>query len=71
MGVMIYTAIYEDPFDRDVTSEDGVSVSSTSVKLQINSNLPRTDEQLRQVLRRYLSERLLIADVKEEKIRIE
>ena len=67
---MNYTAIYEDPFNEDGTSEDGASVTH-AIKLQNSSNLNMGDEEVKQVLRRYLSERFKIAEVKEEKIRIE
>ena len=67
---MNYTAIYEDPFNTDGTSEDGTRVTH-AIKLQISSNLNMGAEEVKQVLRRYLSERLKIAEVKEEKIRIE
>jgi hypothetical protein len=46
-------------------------VATHAVKLQIGSNLNMSDEEVKQVLRCYLSERLKIAEVKEEKMRIE
>jgi hypothetical protein len=67
---MNYTAIYEDPFNTDGTSEDGTRVTH-AIKLQISSNLIMGDEEVKQVLRRYLSEKFKIAEAKEEKIRIE
>jgi hypothetical protein len=48
-----------------------VPLNTHAIKLKISSNLNMGDEQVKQVLRRYLSERLEIAEVKEEKIRIE
>ena len=71
MGGMNYTypAIYEDPFD-DGTSKDGTSVA-LAIKLHINSNVSMGDEAVRKVLRSHLSEKFKIAEIKEEKIRIE
>ncbi len=67
---MPYTAIYEDPWDSDGTTEEGTRVTHT-VKLQVGANSPMDAEQVKQVLRRYLSERLNITDIKDDKIRIE
>jgi hypothetical protein len=67
---MNYTAIYEDPWGENGTSEEGTRVTYT-VKLHVSSNIEMDQERVKQVLRRYLSDRLKITDIKEEKIRIE
>jgi hypothetical protein len=67
---MNYTAIYEDPFDQDGTSEGGTRITH-EIRLLISSNTSMNDEAVKQVLRRHLSERFKIAEIKEEKIRIE
>lgn len=67
---MAYIAIYEDPWDQDGTSENGTHVTHV-VKLQVGSNISLSDEEVKKQLRRYLTERLRVANIKEEKIRIE
>jgi hypothetical protein len=67
---MNYTAIYEDPFDQDVTSEGGTSVTH-EIRLRISSNTSMGDEEVKLALRCHLSERFKIAKINEEKIRIE
>ena len=64
------TAIYEDPFDQDGTTADGTRVTH-EVRLRISSNISLTDEEVRMPLRRYLTDRIKIANIDEEKIRIE
>jgi hypothetical protein len=70
MGSMTYTASYQDPWDRDGTTEEGTVVTYT-ITLHIGSNMELTDEQVREILRRHLRERFKITEIKEEKIRIE
>ena len=67
---MNYTAIYDDPFDQDGTSESGIHVTN-EIRLRISSNASMSDEEVKQVLRRHLSGRFKIAKINEEKIRIE
>jgi hypothetical protein len=69
-GRMNYTAIYENPFDQDGTTGDGTHVAH-EIRLRISSNLALTEDEVKRMLRRHLLERFKIADVKEEKIRIE
>jgi hypothetical protein len=69
-GRMNYTAIYEDPFDQDGTTADGTHVAH-EVRLRISSNIGLTEDEVKRILRRHLSEKFSIAGVKEEKIRIE
>jgi hypothetical protein len=67
---MNYTAIYEDSWDQNGTSEDGTRVTH-EVRLGISSNDNLSIEQIKETLRCYLTERLKIGEIKEEKIRIE
>jgi hypothetical protein len=67
---MNYTAIYEDPFNDDSASEGGTRVTH-EVKLRISSNIRVDEEVLKKELRRYLTERLKITNVEEDRIRIE
>lgn len=69
-GCMNYTAIYEDPFDQDGTTADGTRVTH-EIRLHIGSNVPLSEEKVKQTLRRHLSERFKIGNIGEEKIRIE
>jgi hypothetical protein len=67
---MNYIAIYEDPFDENGTSAEGIAVTCT-VTLKVNTNTAMSEEAVKQVLRSYLTERWHTGEIKEEKIRIE
>ena len=67
---MTYNAIYENPWNRDGISEEG-TICKTSVNLHVSTNIPFTDEQVREVLRQHLRERFKITDIDEDKIHIE
>jgi hypothetical protein len=66
---MDVTAIYENPFDRDSTSKGGTRITR-EIRHHICSNTRMNDEAVKQILRRHLSKRFKIAEIKEEKIRI-
>lgn len=69
-GCMNYIAIYKDPYDQDGTSKDGTRITH-EIRLHISSNTDLTEEQVKEMLRRHLSERFKIREIKKERIRVE